>query len=378
MSACVAAVTVPVLATPTWASTTKTFSYTGAEQTFTVPSAVYSLHVLAVGGVGGAEGSTAGGFGAKATADVAVHPGEKLYVEVGGDGSAGTRELGNAAGGFNGGGSGGQLGAGGSSILTGGGGGGGASDVQTAPRSAGSTLGWVVAAGGGGGGASAGVGGNAGSPGTPDPSSAPDGCGPSSTDMNGCGGGAGTASAGGVGGAGGSAGSGTTGSVAQGGNGEDEPPFGPELPGGGGGGGWFGGGGGGDGAELPGGGSGGGGSSHFGAGTSHSSLATDTTGTPEITFTYGPLPRPNTSITKTTLHHIGTTRSATFAFTANQKAVTFRCAFARAGRALRYAKCASPKTYRKLAKAKYVFAVRAVGRSGTDPTPAKKTIKFTH
>jgi hypothetical protein len=53
---------------PAWASTTATlpFASTGAEQTFTVPARVTSVHVVAVGGSGGtAFGplASAGGFG---------------------------------------------------------------------------------------------------------------------------------------------------------------------------------------------------------------------------------------------------------------------------------------------------------------------------
>src|SRR3954454_14260621 len=54
------------------------------EHAFTVPGGVTSLHVVAVGG----RGFGAGGFGAQASADVAVTPGQTLYAEVGGNGGA--------------------------------------------------------------------------------------------------------------------------------------------------------------------------------------------------------------------------------------------------------------------------------------------------
>jgi hypothetical protein len=70
-------------------TTTETFKSTGAEQTFVVPSGVTSVHVLAVGGAGGAGGhygtpvGGAGGRGAVVSGDLAVTPGDTLYVEVG-------------------------------------------------------------------------------------------------------------------------------------------------------------------------------------------------------------------------------------------------------------------------------------------------------
>src|SRR4051794_21854067 len=42
----------------------RVFTYTGAQQTFTVPAGVTSLHVVAVGGEGGSA-SGGGGFGAR-------------------------------------------------------------------------------------------------------------------------------------------------------------------------------------------------------------------------------------------------------------------------------------------------------------------------
>jgi hypothetical protein len=65
--------------------TTCTYSYTGAEQPFTVPAGVSSVHVVAVGAAGGSSASSIpGGKGARVSGDVSVTPGQTLYVEVGG------------------------------------------------------------------------------------------------------------------------------------------------------------------------------------------------------------------------------------------------------------------------------------------------------
>lgn len=129
-----------------------TFTYTGGEQTYTVPAGVTSLQVQAVGanggdGPSGSSGRTPGGAGGMVIGDVAVAagaaiaPGDKLYVAVGGT-ATGNR------GGFNVGGHG-QGNAGG---------GGGATEVRTCSRTATSCpygvpsllTRVIVAAGGGG------------------------------------------------------------------------------------------------------------------------------------------------------------------------------------------------------------------------------------
>jgi hypothetical protein len=125
----------------------RSFVYTGGEQTFVVPAGVSSIHVLAVGGSGGDAfpGGGAGGASAVVSGEETVTPGQTLYVEVGGSGQP---ELEGGHGGFNGGGEGGPT-------PFGAGGGGGASDVRTAPIAAGllpdKRL-LVAGAGGGGGG----------------------------------------------------------------------------------------------------------------------------------------------------------------------------------------------------------------------------------
>lgn len=216
------------------AATTKVFSFTGAEQTFTVPAGVTSIHVVAIGGHGGKAGN-AGGAGAQVEGDLSVKAGQTLYVEVGGNGGSPLVENKASPGGFNGGGE-------------GGGGGGGASDVRTNPRAEGlspdSRL--IVAGGGGGSGTfgfvGAGAGGPAGEAGESIPSNE--------------GGGPGAATNGGRGGEGGCV-AGLKGELANGGIGGDCSASGGFI-GGGGGGGLYGGGGGGGGAGNGGGGGGGG------------------------------------------------------------------------------------------------------------------------
>jgi hypothetical protein len=249
---------------------TENFTYTGAEQSFLVPTGVYQLSITAVGGVGGAGAGTThapGGEAAEIAGNVGVTPAQTLYVEVGGKGQA--SEAGGA-GGFNGG-------------AAGGGGGGGASDIRTAPRSTSLTTEdtrLIVAAGGGGGGdegpaGAAGAGGAAGDPGG-----------------NGAiyeGGGAGAENEGGAGGFGCSFGDGEKGLLGLGGAGGNSHE--ESGPGGGGGGGLYGGGGGG-GACNSGSGGGGGGSSL----APSVSILTFTSADPKVQIKYNPPP----SVTITT------------------------------------------------------------------------------
>ncbi|HET9852775.1 MAG TPA: hypothetical protein VFP56_09745 [Candidatus Limnocylindrales bacterium] len=254
-----------------------TFSTTGAEQTWIVPSGVSAIHVVLIGGRGG-DAVSGSGFGHAVSGDLAVTAGMTLYVEVGGNG-ANSIGLPGAAGGFNGG------GAGGSGTGNAGAGGGGASDIRTVSDTAPDTLdSRLIVAGGGGGrgggaGAGAGLGGSAGAAG---------GDGPSTFGSPGLGGGAGTSSAGGAGGAAGgtSDSAGTDGAEGSGGTGGNQTTgtVGNNGGGGGGGGGGFHGGGGG-GAGAGGGGGGGGGSSYVGAATG-AFISPDTAGVPSITISY--------------------------------------------------------------------------------------------
>ncbi len=135
----------------------RAFFYTGREQTWIVPPGVRRVHVTAIGADGGtAQGGYDEGSGTFQAGVIAVRPGEKLYIEVGGHGShsdsqpcPGVASCAYAPGGFNGGGEGAPGIGGGHS----GAGGGGATDVQTMPASAGTAAlsSRLVVAGGGGG-----------------------------------------------------------------------------------------------------------------------------------------------------------------------------------------------------------------------------------
>jgi hypothetical protein len=271
-----------------------TFGYTAAEQSYTVPAGVKSVRVSAIGAPGGAgaPGPTrpgvVGGLGAQVTGDLAVTPGEVLYVEVGGAGSDGSAS-GGGLGGWNGGGLGGRSFGGDGSF---GGGGGGASDVRfcsinatdclVVQSSEASRL--LVAGGGGGAGANqvnddpGGAGGDAGVAGAPGQTA------------SGGGGGGATQAAGGAGGAGGgcavataSGMSGLDGGLGAGGIGGYGVAGQDDSWGGGGGGGYYGGGGGGDGCQA-GGGGGGGGSSYGPAATTFATAARGAD-TPSVTIT---------------------------------------------------------------------------------------------
>lgn len=231
------------LAAPAHAQTdTRTFSYTGSAQEFTVPAEVCRLSITAFGASGGTGwDGAAGGRGAEARAEaVAVTPGEHLSVIVGGQGGDGGVSIPGSAG-FGGGGQGGNG-------RWGGGGGGGATTIAHGTHDL------VIAAGGGGGGGFpvAGAGGAGGQTGA----NGADATG--STAKGGASGGRG--GAGGLGSLG-SSDAGGDGSPVQGGTGASAKNLNLDA-GGGGGGGLFGGGGGGAADSGDGGGGGGGGSSH--------------------------------------------------------------------------------------------------------------------
>jgi hypothetical protein len=346
-------------------ATTKVFEYSGGEQTFVVPDGVHAMQLLLIGGRGG-EGGAEGGSAAEVGGEVAVTPGETLYLEVAGNGRSGD-EGGGAA--FNGGAAGGTLGSGG---------GGGASDVRRLPRIAG--LGTdtriAVAAGGGGGGGDGGgflggVGGGAGSPGQ-------------TSGANG-GGGAGTMMAGGNSGSGcNGAENGTRGSGGKGGAGNSG------FNGGGGGGGGYFGGGGGAGACGTAGGGGGGGSSLVPSEGFSALASRDTEPVIALTYTAPPVPpaptttAPATGATPTTTPPPTTKLGShppkivktskmkapvKFTFSAEAGA-TFRCKVDKGA----YAPCASPKRFRaKLGR--HRFTVQAVRDGSADPTPATFSFK---
>ena len=86
--------------------TPQTFSYTGSQQTYTIPSNVRSLKLEVWGAQGGyRSSSTYGGKGGYSIGTYNdVTPGQTLYVHVGGSGNSGTSSSSIYAGGYNGGG----------------------------------------------------------------------------------------------------------------------------------------------------------------------------------------------------------------------------------------------------------------------------------
>jgi hypothetical protein len=128
---------------------------TSGARNWTVPNGVTSVNIKVGGGAGGNFSTTqTGGAGGTASGNLAVNPGDVLYIYVGGTGN--NAALNSAAsGGFNGGGSSIQSSANNYS----GGGGGGASDVRKGSSDLTSR---VIIAGGGGGAGLQGSGGNGG------------------------------------------------------------------------------------------------------------------------------------------------------------------------------------------------------------------------
>jgi Glycine rich protein len=241
--------------------TTTNFAYTGALQTFTVPSDVTSIDVVVKGAQGGngfyqpTTITILGGQGCTVTGTISVIPNEILSIYVGG-------QPGNQVAGYNGGGNGVTNGTG-----TWGGGGGGASDIRRGSTLAGRL---VVAGGGGGSTTNTGVIGGTGG-------------------LNGGLGGGTNGGSGGTqtaGGAGGTAGSQTVGSPGVLGIGGDSGIGSGNLRPGGGGGGYYGGGGGG-GTNT---GSGGGGSSLVPAGGSATTGGVTGNGSVSLTYVGNPPP----------------------------------------------------------------------------------------
>jgi hypothetical protein len=288
-----------VLSTST--STMQTCTYTGAgEDTFTVPAGVSSLHVVAVGGLGGGREDHLGGFGAHVSADVPVQSGAVLYVEVAGNGGPANEPTASGpgtggAGGVNGGAAGGDGGANPQGIGGfGGGGGGGATDLRTAAASAGlSPDPRLLVAGGGGGSAAGGAVGEGlgGAPGAAGTGNSHDSGGgqPGTGNHGGAGGSGEPASAGAD--AGGTGQPGVLGAGGVGGAGGAAIGMSPEVGdgGGGAGGGYYGaGGGGGGGGDDEDSGGGGGGSSLVAAGATNAVIGTDASGVPSLTIGYTP------------------------------------------------------------------------------------------
>ncbi len=131
---CSAVVNYTVTAWDSCGSGSQTYNFTGSVQFYVVPAGVTMLNIAAAGAQGGANAqSLAGGLGGDATGDLAVTPGDTLWIYVGGSN------------GFNGGGNGGST----SGCTTAAGGdGGGASDVRVGGQA---LTNRVIVAGGGGG-----------------------------------------------------------------------------------------------------------------------------------------------------------------------------------------------------------------------------------
>jgi hypothetical protein len=268
------------------AATVKKFTSPVTDQPFVVPDGVTSIHVVAIGGKGGkgAHNSAPGGFGAVVSADIAVTPGQTLFVSVAGNGGDASQGVGGS-GGLNGGGAGGNSGT--ATAGKAGGGGGGLSGVRTSAGYLFSSL--ILASGGGGAGGGASVGGMGGG-GAGGSSSVGDG-------KNGQSGGAGgtkdMAPGGNAGGGGTSLGPGSGapgGGEGVGGAGENGNDTYSEGGGGGGGAGFFGGGGGGSAKSTNNDGGGGGAGSSTSASSggtaTNTSYTRDTTGLPSVTMTF--------------------------------------------------------------------------------------------
>lgn len=121
----------PVSSSTCLVSIRDTFNFTGAPQTFVVPSGVTVLTMEVWGAQGGANWVNNTNFGGYTKADVPVTPGSTLYIYVGGQPTT-------TAGGYNGGGAGDGAGKGG----------GGGTDVRTSGNTYADRL--IVAGGGGG------------------------------------------------------------------------------------------------------------------------------------------------------------------------------------------------------------------------------------
>jgi hypothetical protein len=354
-------------------------TYTSVGETlFDVPAGVTAIDVVATGGRGASVSNinsnpvitAAGGFGATVTGHLTnLTPGQVLFLQVGGNGTAGGIHS-AGTGGFNGGGNALVETTAFDHFYNTGGGGGGASDIRTAPRADGLSpdTRLIVASGGGGGGhtvnSSTATGGNGGAGWSGSGAAGLGGARGAST--GGDGGHGASSSAGGGAGELGSGAAGTDGSLGQGGNGGSGPNNNPGGGGGGGGGGRYGGGGGRGGSDGTGGGGGGGGSSLVPpGGTVETAISSN--GSIEISYS---IPGtdidsgPSGSTTETT---------ATFDFSSNDPDATFECRFDSTDDA-DFAPCTSPYTAEDLALGQHTFDVRAVNAVGNfDPTAASRT-----
>jgi PKD repeat protein len=109
-----------------------------------------------------------------------------------------------------------------------------------------------------------------------------------------------------------------------------------------------------------------------GRGLCHLTMSADRS----VTATFEKPPRPpDTRITNATVK--SRARTARFTFKATGQASGFQCALL-SGRQHnpKFRSCRSPKSFAKLKRGRYKFEVRAIGRWGTDPTPATREFKI--
>jgi len=139
---CVSAVATLTQTTSACASAALTYDYTGAMQSFTVPTGVNSITFEAWGAQGWS-GTNSGGLGGYATGTLAVTQGQTVYVFVGGQGTVANLTATPMGAGWNGGGNGQN-----NSVSSAAGGGGGASDIRFGGTALADRK--LVAAGGGG------------------------------------------------------------------------------------------------------------------------------------------------------------------------------------------------------------------------------------
>lgn len=233
---------------PVKSTNSQTFSFTGSEQTWTVPSGVDTVTVDVWGAQGSNAGDGNGGHGGHVKGTLSTTPGETLYIYVGGQGSV-------PAGGWPNGGRGGE------DSSPWGGGGGGSSDIRQGGNAVSNQV--VVGAGGGGAGDSDGNGPDGdGADGGPDTGADAEDV----TEFDGGtaeGGDGGTQSSGGSGGAGNQFDAAEDGSRNSGGDGGEQSQADGDGGGGGGGGGYYGGGGGATGGNTNAASAGGGGGSNY-------------------------------------------------------------------------------------------------------------------
>jgi FG-GAP repeat/Divergent InlB B-repeat domain len=119
------------------------------------------------------------------------------------------------------------------------------------------------------------------------------------------------------------------------------------------------------------------------AGSSFAGWAGACTGTGSCTVTLGSdlavrarflRAAPDTRITAVTVARAA--RAARFSFNAIGAVVSFACSLRRAGAAPHFTPCSAPRSYSHLARGRWVFAVRAVGPDGPDPTPATRSVRI--